>query len=70
MAYSHHQMEDDMNFRDARDLAAEYGAELPKFDHTHPLAGCWIDRIAMLPMADERGYLKEWIMEANSYSGN
>jgi hypothetical protein len=42
-----------MTFRDARDLAAEFGAKMPSFDHTSPVAGCWIDRIEWLPRAAE-----------------
>jgi hypothetical protein len=34
-----------MTFRDARDMAIEFGAKFPAFDHTTPVAGCWIDRI-------------------------
>jgi hypothetical protein len=40
-----------MEFRDARDMAAEVGAKLRTFDHTSPVAGCWIDRIEWLPRA-------------------
>ena len=59
------------NFRDARDMAIEFGATLPRFDHTSPVAGCWIDRIALLPMAADRGEaaLAAAIEEANRYSG-
>jgi hypothetical protein len=58
-----------MNFRDARDLAIEFGAKTPSFDHTSPVAECWIDRIAWLPRAAELGKLAEAIKEANRYSG-
>lgn len=58
-----------LSFRDARDLAIEFGAKVPQFDHMSPLAQCWIDRVAMLPKAAESGYLKEWILEANLYAG-
>jgi len=34
-----------MTFRDARDMVVEFTAKLPTLDHTHPLAGCSIDRI-------------------------
>jgi hypothetical protein len=44
-----------MEFRDARDMAAEVGAKLRTFDHTSPVAGCWIDRIEWLPRAAEIG---------------
>jgi hypothetical protein len=42
-----------MTFRDARDLAAEFDARMPAFDHTSPAAGCWIDRIEWLSRAAE-----------------
>jgi len=59
-----------MNFRDARDLAIEFGAKVPAYDHTSPIAGCWIDRIEWLPNAAERGEtaLAEAIAEANRYA--
>ena len=61
-----------MTFQDAKDLAIEFGAKLPKFDHTSPVAQCWIDRIARLPMAVECGHLiaiDNVIAEANRYAG-
>jgi hypothetical protein len=61
----------DMTFRDARDPAAAFGAKLPAFDHTSPVAGCWIDRIEWLPQAaaiSERA-LADAIEEANRYAG-
>ena len=60
-----------MTFRDARDMAVEFGARLPTFDHTSPVAGCWIDRIEYLPRAVERGEpaLADAIEEANRYAG-
>ena len=60
-----------MDFRDARDLAAEFRAKLPTFDHTSPVAGCWIDRIAWLPRAAEisEQALADAINEANRYAG-
>ena len=59
-----------MNFRDARDLAIEFGAKLPKFDHTSPVAGCWMDRIEWLPCAAQHGAaeLAKAIAEANRYA--
>jgi hypothetical protein len=59
-----------MTFRDARDLAAEFGAKMPTFDHTSPVAGCWIDRIEWLPRAAKRGEaeLAAAIAEANRYA--
>jgi hypothetical protein len=60
-----------MTFQDAKDLAIEFGAKVPKFDHTSSVAQCWIDRIAMLQMIgyDERGYRTEAIIaEANRYA--
>ena len=59
-----------MNFRDARDLAAEFGAKMPTFDHASPVACCWIDRIEWLPRAAERGTLDQAIAEANRYAGH
>jgi hypothetical protein len=60
-----------MTFRDARDLAAEFGAKFPAIDHTLPVAGCWIDRIAWLPRAAEisKRALAEAIAETNRYAG-
>ena len=60
-----------MTFRDARDLAAEFGARMPAFDHTSPVAGYWIDRIEWLPPAAEIGEraLADAIKEANRYAG-
>jgi hypothetical protein len=61
----------DMTLRYARDLAAEFRAKLPAFDHTSPVARCWIDRIEWLPRAAEIGEqaLAEAIAEANRYAG-
>jgi hypothetical protein len=36
-------------------MAAEVAAKLRTFDHTSPVAGCWIDRIEWLPRAAEIG---------------
>jgi hypothetical protein len=60
-----------MNFRDARDLAIEFGAALPVFAATSPLAQPWIDRIAALIPAADRGEkaLTAAVKEANRYSG-
>jgi hypothetical protein len=58
-----------MTFTDARDLAIEFGAKLPRYDDTNPVAGCWIDRIEWLPRAAERGGLDEAIAEADRYAG-
>ena len=57
-----------MSFRDARDMAMEFGAKVPKYDHTSPVAGCWTDRVAWLPRAAEQGKLKEAVAEANRYA--
>jgi hypothetical protein len=59
----------EMEFRDARDMAAEVGAKLRTFDHTSPVAGCWIDRIEWLPRAAEisERELTAAIEEANRY---
>ncbi len=60
-----------MTFRDARDLAAEFGCKMPRFDHTAPVAECWIDRVAWLPSAAEQGkvQLACAIAECNRYAG-
>jgi hypothetical protein len=55
-----------MTFADARDLAIEFGAKVPRYDHTAPVAQCWIDRIAMLPIAKDTAAA---INEANRYAG-
>jgi hypothetical protein len=44
-----------MNFSDARDLAIEFGARLPRFDHTSPVAGCWLDRMEWIKVLVARG---------------
>jgi hypothetical protein len=61
----------EMEFRDARDMAAEVGAKLRTFDHASPFAGCWIDRIEWLPRSAEIGpqALVDAIEEANRYAG-
>lgn len=60
-----------LSFRDARDLAAEFGAQMPAFSHTSPATACWIDRIQMLPMAAAQGdkALAKAIEDADRYSG-
>lgn len=59
-----------MTFNEARDLAIEFGAKLPKFDHTAAVAQCWIDRVEAINMAANRGLdLVEWVDEANRYAG-
>jgi hypothetical protein len=57
-----------MTFADARDLAIKFGAAVP--EKTHHATQCWIDRIAWLPSAAERGpvALREAIEEANRYA--
>jgi hypothetical protein len=64
----------DMNFRDARDLAIEFGCKVPKFNHTAAIAQCWIDRIELLLMkVNNPVYTSEQIekaiKEANRYAG-
>jgi hypothetical protein len=56
-----------MTFDDARDPAIEFGAKLPKYDHTSPLAQAWIDRIALLPTRPANE-LPNWIALANCYA--
>jgi hypothetical protein len=67
-----------MNFRDARDLALELGTagcKVPTFDHTSPVAGCWIDRMEWVQRtSSEPGIhgalrLEDAIKEANRYAG-
>lgn len=60
-----------MTFQDAKDLAIEFGAKLPKFDHTCCLAQCWIDRVAMFPMIANRpgSDISLYIADANRYAG-
>jgi len=59
-----------MNFRDARDLAIEVGAKLPAFDHTSPVAECWIDRMELILSVLQRGgAIGDYIDDANRYSG-
>lgn len=58
-----------MTFQDAKDLAIEFGAKLPKFDHTSPVAQCWIDRIEWLRFAPSDEYLAYYIADANRYAG-
>lgn len=58
-----------MTFADARDLAIEFGAKLPRFDHTSPVAQCWIDRIENLPLIDCPFKRAAMIAEANRYAG-
>jgi hypothetical protein len=59
-----------MTFQEAKDLAIEFGAKTPKFDHTHPAAQCWIDRIALLKMMADRGAsFGDYINDANRYTG-
>jgi hypothetical protein len=59
----------DMNFRDARDLAAEFGCKRPRFDHTASVAACWIDRMEwVLACAERPADLADAITEANRYA--
>lgn len=57
-----------ITFRDALDLAVEFGARRPKFDHTAPVAQCWMDRIAWLRSCPLHKF-PEAIEEANRYAG-
>lgn len=57
-----------MTYRDAQDLAVEFGANKFRRNETCPTFGCWADRIAYLPNAAERGTLEAAIAEANRYS--
>ena len=55
----------------AQKIAREFGALAYAADRTALTAGCWIDRIEMLPMAAEQGdeVLIAAIEDANRYSG-
>ena len=59
-----------MTFEQAKEVAIKFGAKLPRW----PYAGkgtagdCWIDRIAYLPVAAERGKLVKAVLEANRYA--
>lgn len=61
-----------MTFQDAKDLAIEFGAKLPKFDHTSPVAQCWIDQIEYLPVVaaipNTFAFIRA-LKEANRYAG-
>jgi hypothetical protein len=57
-----------MTFTDARDLAIEFGAKVPTYDHTRPLAQCWIDRIALLNTTNWPRRVKDVIAEADRYA--
>ncbi len=53
-----------MNRQEAEAIAVKYGAKLGR------ATSCWIDRIAWLPIAAERGpqALVDAIIEANRYA--
>ena len=57
-----------MNYRDIIDTATEFGIKVRRDFHNASWQ-CWADRIAMLPMAAERGTLVGAIAEANRYAG-
>jgi hypothetical protein len=57
-----------MNFYEAKQAAAHYGAEQPAFGPGSPAAPAWIARIAKLPVADDNDQLQEAVAEANRYS--
>jgi hypothetical protein len=56
-----------MTFQDARDLAIEFGAKLPRYDHTANIAQCWIDRVQYLPFC-EPAQLAAQIEHCNRYA--
>jgi hypothetical protein len=58
-----------MNFHEAKEIAAQYGAEQPAFGPGDPAAPAWIARIALLPLARDMDQLPEAVAEANRYSG-
>ena len=60
-----------ITFQTAKDLATEYGAKIPRYDETSPAAQCWIDRIAYISVAAERGLVDyhKAIAEADRYAG-
>jgi hypothetical protein len=55
-----------MTFRDAQDLATEFGAMTFAGDHNSPSFACWADRVAMLPIAKN---VEDAVAECNRYCG-
>jgi hypothetical protein len=55
-----------MNYRDAQELAVEFGAMTFAGDHNSPAFACWADRIAYLPVAKN---VEDAVAEANRYCG-
>jgi hypothetical protein len=70
-----------MTFEQARAIAIRLGAQTPLYDHAHPAAQCWIDRIAQAESIRDRSgrditnqftweiSLARAIAEANRYAG-
>jgi hypothetical protein len=60
-----------MTFEQARAIAIRLGAQTPLYDHEHPAAQCWIDRIAWAErcQAQVGTSLARAIAEANRYAG-
>jgi hypothetical protein len=58
-----------MNFYEAKETAARYGANQPAFGPTSPAAQAWIECIAGLPLAHDEDRLEEAVAEANRRSG-
>lgn len=60
-----------MTFDEAKIIAAQYGAKLPRWPYAGPgTAGdCWIDRVAALPMVAGHGLdIGPMIAECNRYA--
>jgi len=67
-----------MTFQEAKYLAIEFGVKVPSCNRHPSVLQCWIDRIAMLPMAavhashhsekQHRIQLADAIAEANRYA--
>jgi hypothetical protein len=56
-----------VNFHEAKEIAARYGANQPSFPAGDPRAAAWVERIARLPLMDD-AELAEAVAEANLFS--
>jgi hypothetical protein len=57
-----------MRWIEAIDMASRFGAAIPDYHEDAPIAQCWIDRVAGLPLAQQQGKLQAAIDEANRYA--
>jgi len=55
-----------MTFQDAKNVAVKFGCKLPRYDHTAPVAECWIELLASV--ARRGGALGDYIDDANRYA--